>query len=193
VGDRRDVRARILDTAYELFCRHGIRSVGIDRIVAESGVAKMSLYRHFASKADLVLAVLDLREERWTRDWLEAEIARLATTPADRLLAIFDAFDEWFHHDDFESCVFMRTLLEFDDSADPIHQAAVRQLEVIRKKIEAHAEQAGAQEPENTAYQLQGLLMGAIVSATRGDLAAARRARAVAELVIENATSSAAT
>ncbi len=192
VDDRRGARERILDTAYELFCRHGIRSVGIDRIIAESGVAKMSLYRHFASKADLVLAFLDLREERWTRDWLEVEIVGLATTPEGRLLALFDAFDEWFHHDDFESCAFMRTLLEFNDSTDPIHQAAVHRLEVIRKMIEAHAEQAGAQDPENTAYQLQGLLMGAIVSATRGDLAAARRARAVAQLVLDDASSSAA-
>ena len=166
--------------------------MGIDRIIAESGVAKMSLYRHFASKADLVLAFLDLREERWTRDWLEVEIVGLATTPEGRLLALFDAFDEWFHHDDFESCAFMRTLLEFNDSTDPIHQAAVHRLEVIRRMIEAHAEQAGAQDPENTAYQLQGLLMGAIVSATRGDLAAARRARAVAQLVLDDATSSAA-
>jgi AcrR family transcriptional regulator len=166
--------------------------VGIDRIIAESGVAKMSLYRHFDSKADLVLAFLDLREERWTRDWLEVEIARLATTPPDRLLALFDAFDEWFHHDEFESCAFMRTLLEFNDPTDPIHQAAVRRLDVVRKMIEAHAEQAGAHDPENTAYQLQGLLMGAIVSATRGDLDAARRARAVAQLVLDDATSSAA-
>jgi AcrR family transcriptional regulator len=166
--------------------------VGIDRIIAESGVAKMSLYRHFDSKADLVLAFLELREERWTRDWLEVEIARLATTPPDRLLALFDACDEWFHHDEFESCAFMRTLLEFNDPNDPIHQAAARRLDVVRKMIEAHAEQAGAHDPENTAYQLQGLLMGAIVSATRGDLDAARRARAVAQLVLDDATSSAA-
>jgi AcrR family transcriptional regulator len=184
-------RARIMETAYELFSRHGIRSVGIDRIIADSGVAKMSLYRHFASKADLVLAFLDLREERWTRDWLEVEIARLATTAHDRLLAIFDALDEWFHQDDFESCAFMRTLLEFNDPTDPIHQAAVHRLDVIRKMIETHAEQARTQDPENTSYQLQGLLMGAIVSATRGDLAAARRARAVAELVLADATSAA--
>ena len=166
--------------------------MGIDRIVAESGVAKTSLYRHFASKSDLVLAILELREERWTRDWLEVEVARLATTPEGRLLALFDAFDEWFRHDDFESCAFMRILLEFNDRTDPIHQAAVHRLEVIRKMIEAHAEQAGAQDPENAAYQLQGLLMGAIVSATRGDLDAARRARAVAQLVLDDATSSAA-
>jgi AcrR family transcriptional regulator len=163
--------------------------VGVDRIVAESGVSKTTLYRHFPSKADLVLAFLDLREERWTRGWLEAEVLRLAPTPESRLLAVFDAFDRWFHADDFESCAFMRTLLEFSDSNDSIRQSAVAQLEAVRKMIEGQAEQAGAPDPENTSYQLQGLMMGAIVSATRGDLDAARRARAVAELVLEDATS----
>ena len=187
---RQDARERIMDAAYELFSRHGIRAVGIDRIVAESGVAKMSLYRHFASKADLVVAFLDLRADRWTRDWLEAEIARLATTPEGRLLALFDAFDEWFHQDGFDSCAFMRTLLEVPDADDPIHQAAAHQLEVVRTMIEAQAEQAGAPDPETTSYQLQGLMMGSIVSATRGDRDAARRARAVGQLVLDDATSS---
>ncbi len=93
---------------------------------------------------------------------------------------------------DIVSCALTRTLLELNDPIDPIHQAAVHRLDVIRQMIETHADQAGAQDPENTSYQLQGLLMGAIVSATRGDLAAARRARAVAELVLADATMSAA-
>ena len=67
-------RDRIVDTAYDLFSRHGIRAVGVDRIVAESGVAKMSLYRHFPSKDDLVLAFLQERERRWTNEWLRAEV-----------------------------------------------------------------------------------------------------------------------
>jgi AcrR family transcriptional regulator len=109
---RAPARERILDTAYELFSHNGIRAVGIDRIVAESGVAKMSLYHHFPSKDDLVLAFLELRMERWTRGWLEAEIERRAETPRERLLAVFDVFDEWFHESDFEGCSFILTLME---------------------------------------------------------------------------------
>src|SRR4051812_2071328 len=82
-------RERILSAAYELFSQHGIRAVGIDAIVARSGVARMTLYRHFGSKQELVLAWLERRDERWTRTWLQAEVRARATDPAERLLAIF--------------------------------------------------------------------------------------------------------
>ena len=112
-------RDRIVDTAYDLFSRHGIRAVGVDRIVAESGVAKMSLYRHFGSKDDLVLAFLQERERRWTNEWLRAEVERRGATPAQRMLAIFDVFGEWFSIEDFEGCSFINVLLEFDDRTNP--------------------------------------------------------------------------
>ena len=85
-------RERVLATAYDLFSRHGTRAVGVDRIIAESGVAKMTLYRNFASKDDLILAFLERREERWTREWLQSEAVRRGATPAERMLAIFDVF-----------------------------------------------------------------------------------------------------
>ena len=105
-------RERILDTAYDLFSRRGIRAVGVDEVVERAGVAKATLYRHFPSKDDLVLAYLQLREQRWTFDWVEAEAQRRGATPEDQLLAIFDAFDEWFHQADFEACSFINVLLE---------------------------------------------------------------------------------
>jgi AcrR family transcriptional regulator len=105
-------RDRILDTAYDLFSRHGVRAVGVDRIVAESGVAKMSLYRHFPSKDDLVLTFLQEREQRWTNGWLRAEAERRGDSAAGRMLAIFDVFGEWFVVEDFEGCSFINVLLE---------------------------------------------------------------------------------
>src|SRR5258707_1167511 len=86
-------RERIDRTAYELFSRYGVRAVGVDTISARSGVAKMTLYRHYPSKKDLALAFLRRREELWTRSWLQQEVERLAHTPAARLLAVFDVFD----------------------------------------------------------------------------------------------------
>src|SRR6202165_3361696 len=83
-------RGGILDTAFEVFSRNGIRAVGIDRIIADAGIAKATLYRHFASKEQLVLAFLDLRERRWTREWLEAESESRAATQQERLLIVFD-------------------------------------------------------------------------------------------------------
>src|ERR1700704_5403625 len=95
-------RERILFTAYDLFARNGIRAVGVDRIVAESGVAKTTLYRHFASKDDLVVAVLELREKVWSRDWLQHEVEKRGGPATARLLTIFDVFGEWFRRADYE-------------------------------------------------------------------------------------------
>src|SRR5215472_18405674 len=95
-------RERILDTAYELFSRHGTHAVGVDAIVAGSGVAKMSLYRNFGSKDELILAFLRRREQVWAHDWLEAEVVARASDPAERLLTMFDVCGEWFNREDFE-------------------------------------------------------------------------------------------
>src|SRR5258706_3159195 len=108
-------RERIDATAYELFCRHGIRAVGVDTIVARSGVAKKTLYRHYPSKNELALAFLRRRDELWTRAWLQRRIEGRAGTPDKKLLAIFDAFDEWFHRPYFEGCPFLKAILEHDD------------------------------------------------------------------------------
>jgi AcrR family transcriptional regulator len=180
-------RMRILDSAYELFSHHGLRAVGIERIIEQSGVAKKTFYRHFPSKVDLTLAFLDTRGERWTRDWLVAEIQRLAAAPREQLLAVFDALDEWFHSDDFESCALIAALLEVRDKADPVHQAAVHQLAVITEILRDLARAAGFADPERLGDRIHILMMGAIVSATRGDLDAARRAHEVTELLLRNA------
>src|SRR2546430_17519915 len=69
-------RDRIDNAAYELFSRHGVRGVGVDAIVARSGVAKKTLYLHYPSKEKLVLAFLRRREELWTRAWLQESVER---------------------------------------------------------------------------------------------------------------------
>ncbi len=170
-------RERILEAAYSLFSRHGIHLVGIDAIISEADVAKATLYHHFPSKDALVLAFLDLREQRWTYGWLKAEAERRAVDPADRAVAVFDALDDWFHRPDYEGCSFINTLLEIADRDDPIHEATVRHLAAVRGVFERFAEQAAVTDARETAYQVQILMMGAIVSASRGDLNAARRAR----------------
>jgi AcrR family transcriptional regulator len=179
-------RKRILETAYDLFSRHGIRAVGVDTIIAESGVAKMTLYRHFPSKADLVLAFMEQREERWTRGWVEAETGRRATDPGERLLTIFDIFDEWFHRDDFEGCSFINVLLEIDDHGDVLHVAAARHLAEIRGFVRDLAEEAAVRDPATFARQWHMLMKGSIVSAGEGDADAARCAKAVARLLLDH-------
>ena len=116
-------RERIDQTAYALFSRHGIRAVGVDTISARSGVAKMTLYRHYPSKDDLALAFLRRREELWTRSWLQQEVERRAQAPAERVLAVFDVFDKWFRRSDFEGCSFVKVLLEHGDPGHPVRRA----------------------------------------------------------------------
>jgi AcrR family transcriptional regulator len=177
-------RERILDTAYELFSRRGVRAVGVDEVVASAGVAKATLYRHFPSKNDLVLAFLERREQRWTHEWLETEARRRGDTPEEQLLAIFDVFGEWFRRDDFEACAFVNVLLEMgtDHSAG---KACVGHLENIRGIVSGLAEEAGLDDPASFARSYHILMKGSIVSAAEGDVEAAQRGQAMARLLIE--------
>jgi AcrR family transcriptional regulator len=185
LGQMLSARERILDTAYDLFSRHGIRAVGIDRIIATSGVAKMSLYRHFRSKDALVLAFLQEREKRWTLEWLHSEVTSRAEDGAGRMLAIFDVFDEWFRQPDFEGCSFINVLLEFTELEHPIRRATTEHLATIRGLVREFAERAGMADPDAVARQWHILMKGSIVAAGEGDREAARRARALGELLLE--------
>jgi AcrR family transcriptional regulator len=182
-------RERIDHAAYELFSRRGVRGVGVDEVVARSGVAKMTLYRHYPSKDALALSFLRRREELWTRAWLQGEVERRATTPADRLLAIFDVFDRWFRRADFEGCSFINVLLENDDHQHPVRQATVAHLAAIRAYLAGLAEAVGVRDPDGFARQWHILMKGSIVAAAEGDSGAARRAQAIGRLLLEHETS----
>jgi AcrR family transcriptional regulator len=177
-------RERILDTAYELFSRRAIRDVGVDELIEQAGVAKATLYRHFPSKDDLVIAFLERRQERWTLAWVEAEARRRGTTPEEQLLAIFELFDEWFQRDDFEACSFINVLLEMGP-AHPAGRASVRHLASIRTVVGRLAEEAALRDPASFAHSWHILMKGSIVSAIEGDAQAAQRARSMARLLIE--------
>ncbi|HEV2775814.1 MAG TPA: TetR/AcrR family transcriptional regulator [Solirubrobacteraceae bacterium] len=177
-------RDRILDAAYGLFSRSGVRAIGVDTITAEADVAKMTLYRNFASKNELALAFLALREERWTKGWVQAEARNRGETPVQQLLALFDIFSEWFDREDFEGCAFITSLLEFDDLDDPVRRACIGHLANIRDFLAELAAAAGVADPERFAAQWQLLLKGAIVSRHEGDRDAANKARELGELLL---------
>jgi AcrR family transcriptional regulator len=173
-------RERIDQTAYELFSRHGVRAVGVDALAARAGVAKMTLYKHYPAKNDLVLAFLRRREELWTRSWLERELARRARTPGRKLLAVFDAFDQWFQRSDFEACSFTRVLLEHGERGHPIREAAVQHIETIHTFLKKLAQEEGVRDADGFARQWLMLMAGCIIAAYAGDLKAALRAKEVA-------------
>jgi AcrR family transcriptional regulator len=178
-------RERVLATAYELFSRHGTRAVGVDRIIAESGVAKMTLYRNFASKDELILAFLERRDALWTRAWLQAEVERRVATPGGRLLAIFDTFGEWFAVEGFEGCSFINVMLELP-ADNPVREACVQHLAEIRRFLAGLAAAAGVADTELFARQWHILMKGCIVAAGEGDATAAAAARELGALLLEH-------
>jgi len=159
-----DARQRVLATADRLFYAEGIHSVGVDRIIAEAGVAKMTLYKHFPSKDDLVLAVLRQREESVTEFFSQA-IEKHASKRVDPLSAFFAALKEWFDSPGFRGCVFINTAAEV---ADPKHPAAAFAAE---HKARFHAMLAGIVErsagaaAKKVAPAIALLVEGAIVAA----------------------------
>lgn len=182
-SEPRKARDRILEAAYGLFSTRGIGTVGVDSIVAESGVAKMSLYRHYRSKEGLVLAFLEQRERRWTVDWLEAEVTHRTGDPVQRLLVIFDVFDEWFQRRDFEGCSFINVLLE-SGVHGPVHDAAVLHLSNIRTIISRFATEAGLADVAAFAQTWHILMKGSIVAAQEGNHDAAKQARHGGALIL---------
>ena len=180
-------RERLLNAAYDLFARNGISQVGIDTILAKSGCAKASLYSNFDSKVDLAIAFLDRREAVWTRGWLETEVNRRASTPDEKLLAIFDVFDGWFRTRSFEGCSFINVLLESDVNS-PVRRAATIHLAKIRAIIQGFAKEARLRHPENFAQAWHMLMKGSIVSAGEGNRNAARDAKRAARLILDGWT-----
>ena len=164
-----------------------MRATGIDRIIAEAGVAKMTLYRHYPTKDKLALAFLRRREELWTQAFLQEEVERRASTAPERLLAIFDVFDGWFRRRDFEGCSFINVLLEFGEREHPVRAASVGHLQTIRVFLKRLAQEANVRDPEAFARQWHILMKGCIVAAGEGDRNAARRAQELGALLLANA------
>jgi AcrR family transcriptional regulator len=177
-------RERVSRAAYDLFSRDGVRAVGVDAVIARAGTAKMTLYRNFPSKDDLILDFLRRREQLWTHEWLEAESRHRGQSPREQLLAIFDVFSEWFSRPDFEGCSFLTTMIEVNDRDHPVHQAAVQHLANIRDYIREVAAAAGIRDIDSFARQWHILMKGSIMAAHEGDTAAAARARQIGELLL---------
>jgi AcrR family transcriptional regulator len=177
-------RERLVQAAYELFSRDGVLAVGVDAVIARAGTAKMTLYRNFPSKDELILEFLRRREQLWTREWLQAESQRRGRTPREQLLAIFEVFGEWFARPDFEGCSFLTTMIEVGDQASPVYQAAVQHLANIRAYVAELAAAAGIADADSFARKWHILMKGAIMAAHEGDSRAADRAREIGMLLL---------
>lgn len=181
---REPARQRILETALELFYAEGIRAVGIDRIIAESGVAKMSFYRHFPSKADLVCAFLEERHRRWMQ-WFAARYAERSLRRSPKLPVAADVLAEWFESPDFHGCAFINILAETTASDTRERAIARAHKDDLKKCLSAIAKGDGAKNPSETGGLALLIVEGAIVRAemTRSSKPALDARRLLASLV----------
>jgi AcrR family transcriptional regulator len=158
--EKKPARQRILDTAAEMFYRDGIRAVGIDTIIAHSGVAKMSLYRNFPSKDALVTAWLEDRNAFFWRRWDQAEASR-AGDPRGQLEAILDMIGATASHPKWRGCPFLNTATEFPEPDHPARAVILAHKRVVRDRLRALAAVARARDADLLAQQLQLLIDGA--------------------------------
>ena len=180
-------REQLVVVALELFAQYGFREIGIDTIIYEAEVAKRTLYRHFESKDDLIVEVLERHDAEW-REWFFDEVENRAASPKDQLIALFDVLQDWFRSEDFNGCLFSQALAEFPEHDDPVHQAALQHKRNLRAWLRQRAKKAGAVSPNKTAKQLAVLIEGAIATArAEGSAAIARQAQTVATMVIRAA------
>ncbi|GAB2576837.1 TetR/AcrR family transcriptional regulator [Streptomyces capparidis] len=161
---RRPARERILQTAARLFYAHGIRGVGVDRIIAESGVAKATLYSHFPSKDALVLAYLRQEDVAW-QGQLRAAAEAAGDDPGERLVGMFDAVSVSCTVDDFRGCAFLNGACE-SESESVVHRATAEHKRAVRAWVCELARAAGAADPERLAVQLTLLVDGAMAAST---------------------------
>jgi AcrR family transcriptional regulator len=181
-SERRSPRDRLLAAASELFYLEGVNSVGIDRIIERAGVAKASLYSHFANKDDLVHAYLDMRHEA-RKARIEAKLSDVGD-PREKLLAVFDALGDVFAQPNYRGCAFVRASAEIRPDSDA-RAACDGYRHWIRALFIDLSRQADAADPAELGRRLLLLYDGASVSAQMdGDLNAASVARQIAEQIL---------
>ena len=184
-------RDHLVHTALRLFLRDGFRATGIDRILAESGVAKKTLYHHFRSKDDLIVAALRQRDAEFMAK-VRTSTTRLAPRQVgdprmSRVLAFFDGLDEWFHSDSFTGCAFINAAAEYPDRDGPIRAACAQHKARVLRALQDMLADVAPAEQRGLAREIALLADGAIVSAhTAGDRQAAQVAKGAARRLLES-------
>lgn len=153
-------RQRILQTAHDLFYRDGIRATGIDRIISESGVAKVTFYRHFPSKNELIEAFLAYRHDRWL-SWFSRSLEQHVEQSGDVMLALVPCLEEWFSSPHYRGCAFINTVVELADMLPESLKIACRHKKQMAEVIASHL--PTSPEREQRAEMLSMLIGGAIV------------------------------
>jgi AcrR family transcriptional regulator len=170
-------REQLLEVAWRLFYRHGYNSVGIDTLLAESGIAKKTLYHHFASKDALIVSLLDRQNETFIRE-LDTRIATAGAKPTAQFGAVFEWLSDWIEGAGFRGCAFSRAIAEFPSPAHAVHRAAWRFKEAIHARLLTITRQCETRQAAALADAAALLIEGAIMTAHgsgRPDAAAAAK------------------
>lgn len=178
-------RQQLIDTAIELFNEHGFHGVGIDRIATQANVTKKTMYNHFRSKDELILAALKHKDGLFRNEFMKA-VEASGDTPKARLLSIFDVAQAWFADHKFYGCMFINAVGEYSDAESPIRAACADFKRQMLAYIEKLAIEAELQRPAEVAASLAILLEGATVTAqVSGDPGSADTARRAATVLVE--------
>lgn len=172
---------RILKTAQRLFYGEGIRATGVDRLIEESGVSKMTFYKYYPSKHDLVVAVLTARDQEWLREFPKKLERHAAEKTESKLLLVFDVLGEWFAEKKFRGCAFLNAVIEACDAGSEEVKIAQLHKENQIRYFESLAKAEGFKKPREVAEQIMMLVDGALVkSVVGGGPEAASMAKAIA-------------
>ena len=180
-------RDHLIETAIRLFCEHGYHATGIDRILAEAGVSKKTMYAHFRSKEELIYAALRQHDGQFRNSFMKA-VDAAGKTPKARLLAIFDIAEVWFQDNNFFGCMFINAIGEYAEKDSPVREISKQFKQMMWNYVRNLARETGTANADALADELSLLLEGAIVTAQVSDKPyAAKTARKMAQRAIEAA------
>ncbi len=180
-------REQLVKTSIRLFAENGYHATGIDRITEEAGVSKKTLYRHFRTKEDLILAALRHHDEL-NRNQFVKQVESMASTPRSKLLAIFDVAQEWFLSNNFYGCMFINAVSEYSEPDTSIREICKEYKRLTRRYMEQLAKEAGIKDSARVAGELSLLLEGSIVTAqVSGNPDSAAVAKRMAKVFIDRA------
>ena len=181
-------REHLIKVAAEIFNRYGYHAAGVDLVIAEAGIAKTTLYRHFKSKDELIVAALTRIDEEF-REAMREAVDKSASEPKDKILATFDFLEAWFKDDVFYGCPFMGAASEHDNRDHPVFQAAILHKRLSLAYLEELAYAAGLNDPKELAAEINLLHEGAAsVAHVSGKPEVAAMAKSIAEKLIEAAS-----
>ncbi len=180
-------KQQLIDKAIELFSKHGYHGTGIDTILAQTGISKRTLYNHFASKEELIVAALNEYDGRF-REWLETEVTSSGNSPQQRLESIFDVAEKWFLSRSFFGCMYITAVGEFTEDEVNIRKVCKRYKNRLRQYFKTLSIDAGAVDPDGLADEIALLFEGATVTAqvSKQPKLAAQTAKRVAKSLIQN-------